>query len=150
MADLHSTDRVLQNRVVRYRGGSPQCPIHDWSEWQADNLASALLLPLEIVHGALRRFDLEHWHRHTEQGVSAKGIRAVLRNGGVPRCFKTGYGHQAERLGLLKKDYLQNPYALADVERRMMIDGSICQYCRQVPGMWLARDGQGIAYHRKN
>lgn len=54
-----------------------------------------------------------------------------------------------KRLGLLKKDYLQNPYALADVERRMMIDVSICQYCRQVPGMWLARDGQGIAHHGK-
>ena len=49
LADLHSTDLVLQNRVVRYRGGSPQCPIHDWSEWQADNLASALLL-LSLIH----------------------------------------------------------------------------------------------------
>lgn len=29
-------------------------------------------------------------------------------------------------------------------------DVSICQYCRQVPGMWLARDGQGIAHHGKN
>ena len=40
-----------------------------------------------------------------------------------------------KRLGLLKKEYLQNPYALADVERRMMNDGPIYKYCRQVPGM---------------
>ena len=60
LASLYSTNRLLQNRVVYYQGRSPQFPIRDWDEWQADNLASALLLPSEIVLGALRKFNLEY------------------------------------------------------------------------------------------
>lgn len=49
LAGLHPTNGVIQNRVFYYQGRSPQFPIRDWDEWQADNLASALLLPSEIV-----------------------------------------------------------------------------------------------------
>ena len=55
LASLYSTNRLLQNRVVYYQGRSPQFPIRDWDEWQADNLASALLLPSEIVLGAIQK-----------------------------------------------------------------------------------------------
>ena len=37
---LYPTNRLIQNRIICYRGRSPQYPIHDWDEWQADNLAS--------------------------------------------------------------------------------------------------------------
>ena len=59
LAGLHPTDKVIQNRIIYYRGQSPQYPIQDWGEWQADNLASALVLPAEVVLMALHRFELD-------------------------------------------------------------------------------------------
>lgn len=117
LADLHSTDLVLQNRVVRYRGGSPQCPIHDWSEWQADNLASALLLPIEIVHEALHRFDLEHGIGILNKVYRPKEYGRFCEMAEFLGVSKQAMAIRLKRLGLLKKDYLQNPYALADVEK---------------------------------
>ena len=113
----HSTDLVLQNRVVRYRGGSPQCPIHDWSEWQADNLASALLLPIEIVHEALHRFDLEHGIGILNKVYRPKEYGRFCEMAEFLGVSKQAMAIRLKRLGLLKKDYLQNPYALADVEK---------------------------------
>lgn len=117
LANLYPTDRVIQNRIIYYRSHSPQYPVHDWGEWQADNLASALLLPLEIVHGALRRFDLERGidllnriYRPKEYGRFCEMARFL----GVS---KQALAIRLKRLGLMKKDYLQNPYTLADVEK---------------------------------
>ena len=117
LANLYPTDRVIQNRIIYYRGHSPQYPVHDWGEWQADNLASALLLPLEIVHGTLRRFDLERGidllnriYRPKEYGRFCEMARFL----GVS---KQALAIRLKRLGLMKKDYLQNPYTLADVEK---------------------------------
>ena len=117
LADLHPTDRVLQNRVVCYRGGSPQYPVHDWSEWQADNLASALLLPIEIVHGALHRFDLEHGIGILNKVYRPKEYGRFCKMAEFLGVSKQAMAIRLKRLGLLKKDYLQNPYALADVEK---------------------------------
>ena len=117
LADLHPTDRVLQNRVVCYRGGSPQYPFHDWSEWQADNLASALLLPIEIVHGALHRFDLEHGIGILNKVYRPKEYGRFCKMAEFLGVSKQAMAIRLKRLGLLKKDYLQNPYALADVEK---------------------------------
>ena len=46
----------LQGRILRYRAGNAACK--DWTEWQADTLAAALLLPLEMVEQALCHFGL--------------------------------------------------------------------------------------------
>ena len=43
LASLYSTNRLLQNRVVYYQGRSPQFPIRDWDEWQADLLSCSPL-----------------------------------------------------------------------------------------------------------
>ena len=112
LADLHPTDRVIQNRIIYYRGRSPQYPIHDWGEWQADNLASALLLPMEIVLGALHKFDLERGidvlnriYRPKEYGLFCKMAEFL----GVS---KQAMAIRLKRLGLLKKDYLQMAYGI--------------------------------------
>lgn len=117
LADLYPIDRLFQNRVVCYRGGSPQYPIHDWSEWQADNLASALLLPMEIVHGALHRFDLKQGIGILNKVYRPKEYGRFCEMAEFLGVSKQAMAIRLKRLGLLKKDYLQNPYALADVEK---------------------------------
>ena len=116
LADLYPTDQLFQNRIVCYRGSSPQYPIHDWSEWQADNLASALLLPMEIVHRALHRFDLEQGIGILNKVYRPKEYGRFCEMAEFLGVSKQAMAIRLKRLGLLKKDYLQNPYALADVE----------------------------------
>lgn len=115
LSNLQSTSKSVQHRVIHYRGYSPQHLIQDWDEWQADNLASALLLPTEIVLKALCRFELKEGigilnkiYRPTEYGRFCEMAEFL----GVS---KQTMAIRLKQLGLLKKDYLQNPYALVDV-----------------------------------
>lgn len=117
LADLHPTDRVIQNRITYYRGHSPQYPIHDWVEWQADNLASALLLPVEIVHGALRKFDLERGIDILNRIYRPKEYGRFCEMAEFLGVSKQAMAIRLKRLGLMKKDYLQNPYTLVDIEK---------------------------------
>lgn len=117
LADLHPTDRVLQNRIVCYRGGSPQYPIHDWSEWQADNLASALLLPAEAVIMTLQQFDLADGIDILNRIYRPKEYERFCKVAEFLGASKQAMAIRLKRLGLLKNEYLQNPHALADVEK---------------------------------
>lgn len=117
LAGLYPTDQVVQNRVTCYRGRSPQYPVRDWSEWQADNLASALLLPIEIVYGALYRFNLGSGIDILNKVYRPKEYKQFCEMAELLGVSKKAMAIRLKRLGLLKKDYLQNPYALADVEK---------------------------------
>ena len=117
LADLYPTNRVIQNRIIYYRGRSPQYPIHDWGEWQADNLASALLLPIEVVHGALHRFNLEHGIDILNKVYRPKEYGQFCEMAEFLGVSKQAMAIRLKRLGLLKTDHLQNPYALVDVEK---------------------------------
>lgn len=109
--------RGTRNRVVYYRGQAPQHPIQDWSEWQVDCLASALLLPADLVLAALQRFRLE---------ASIPILNKVFYRGEYERfcemaqflgASKQALAIRLKRLGLLGKEYLRDPYALVCVEK---------------------------------
>lgn len=108
LADLHSTDLVLQT-ALSVTEAAVRSPIHDWSEWQADNLASALLLPIEIVHEALHRFDLEHGIGILNKVYRPKEYGRFCEMAEFLGVSKQAMVIRLKRLGLLKKDYLQKP-----------------------------------------
>lgn len=72
---------------------------------------------LEIVHGALHRFDLEHGIGILNKVYRPKEYRRFCEMAEFLGVSKQAMVIRLKRLGLLKKDYLQNPYALADVEK---------------------------------
>lgn len=117
LAGLYPTDEVIQNRIIYYRGRSPQYPIQDWVEWQADNLAASLLLPIEVVLKALYRFDLEDGIEILNRIYRPKEYERFCKMAEFLRVSKQAMAIRLKRLGLLKKEYLQNPYALVDVEK---------------------------------
>lgn len=107
----------VRNRVVCYRGQVQRPPIQDWREWQADNLASSLLLPVDMVRSALRQFDLGD---RIEMLNRVYRPREYVRFCGMAEYL--GVSKQAlmirlKRLGILNKEYLQDPYELADIEK---------------------------------
>lgn len=110
-----NSPRAIQNRIVYYRGVSQQYPIQDWNEWQADNLASALLLPVEIVLGALYRFDLEHGIEILNKIYRPKEYVRFCEMAEFLGASKQALAIRLKRLGLLKKEYLKDPHAMVDV-----------------------------------
>lgn len=110
-----TSSRAIQNRIVYYRGISPQYPIQDWSEWQADNLASALLLPVEIVLEALYRFELEHGIEILNKIYRPKEYERFCKMAAFLGASKQALAIRLKRLGLLKKEYLKDPHAMVDV-----------------------------------
>lgn len=108
---------AVQNRIVYYRGRSSQYPIQDWGEWQADNLASALLLPVEVVLAALHRFDLEKGIEILNKIYRPKEYERFCEMADFLGASKQALAIRLKRLGLLKKEYLQDPYAMIYVEK---------------------------------
>ena len=105
-----------KSRIICYKGRSPRYSIHDWDEWQADNLASALLLPIELIYRALRRFGLEHGIGMLNRVYRPKEYTRFCDMAEYLGTSKQAMAIRLKRLGLLKKEHLRNPYAPADVE----------------------------------
>ena len=93
-------------KVLQYRYISPvyRNPI-DWAEWQADTLASALLMPRALV-----------WQNMNDAGFHGPEFAQFKTI-----CDRMGVSAQAlalrmQRLGLLKQNQLLNPNSLLDIE----------------------------------
>lgn len=86
-----------------------------WSEWQADTLASLLLMPQEIVLRSMKLFDLGekvHLLNRVFAPVQYERFRALADFLGVSL---TALAIRMKKLGLLEREYLSDPYRLIDV-----------------------------------
>ena len=91
-------------------------PITDWSEWQANALASSLLMPVELVFNALCRFDLSGGIKLLNRVFSPEIYERFCQAAALLGVSKQAFALRLKRLGMLNKDYLDDPYRLVDVE----------------------------------
>lgn len=117
LAHLHPTDSAIQSRTIYCRDRNPRYSIQDWGEWQADNLASALLLPTEVVLKALQRFELTDGIDILNKIFRPKEYERFCKVAEYLGASKQAMAIRLKWLGLLKKEYLQDPYALVDIEK---------------------------------
>jgi|GluameStandDraft_1065615.scaffolds.fasta_scaffold10437_2 hypothetical protein len=109
--------RGARNRVVYNRGQVPRYPIQDWSEWQADCLASALLLPADLVLAVLQRFGFESGIPILNKVFYPEEYEKFCKIAQSLGASKQALVIRLKRLGLLGKEYLSDPYALVRVEK---------------------------------
>lgn len=112
---FQSRTAPVHHRVVFYRGQAPQYPIQNWDEWQADRLASALLLPADLVWGALRKFGLETGIPILNKVFRPKEYKKFCEMAQFLGASKQALAIRLKRLGWLQKEYLRDPYALVDI-----------------------------------
>ena len=112
---LQPRAKPVHHRVISYRGEAPRYPIEDWSEWQADCLASALLLPSDLVWAALQRFGLETGIPILNKVFRPNEYEKFCEMAQFLGASKQALAIRLKHLGWLKKDYLSDPYALVDV-----------------------------------
>ena len=80
-------------------------------------MASALLLPKEIVQRALLQFDLRNGIGILNRVYRPKEYEHFCRMAEFLGVSKQALAIRLKRLGLLKQEYLQNPYALINIEK---------------------------------
>lgn len=114
----HDYDANPQLATVHYyKANSEKCkPIKDWYEWQANALASAILLPFEVVdrgmymmgmNGKIKTLNKIYFPRVYEQFSTLASFLGVS---------KTALAIRMKQLGLLENNQLDNPYCLLEVE----------------------------------
>lgn len=103
---------INERKVLCYR---EEDSTSDWEEWQANALASALLMPKELIEKGLRyaglpsRLDVVNriWRKSEYEEFSA--ICEMLG------ASKKALAIRMKQLGILGEEYLDHPYAMVDV-----------------------------------
>lgn len=91
--------------------------ITNWVEWQADTLASYLLLPRECVELCMFMFGLGDKIRVLNRVYSSEVYERFVDMSIFLGVSKTALAIRLKQLGLLEKDYLDDPYSLIDVRK---------------------------------
>lgn len=91
-------------------------PVRDWTEWQANALASVLLMPAELVMNALTQYDLMGGVKRLNRVFSPREYEKFCLVADTLEVSRQALSIRLKQLGLLGECYLDNPYRLADVE----------------------------------
>lgn len=124
----HETAHQILDRLYPEHGGCaarvhyskessrPVYPIMDWNEWQANTLASSLLMPAEVVFNALCQFDLARGIKTLNKAFFPEVYVRFCQMAQFLGVSKQALALRLKRLGILREDYLDDPYRLVDVE----------------------------------
>ena len=74
-------------------------------------------MPVEIVYGALKRFELESGIDILNKIFRQKDYDRFCKMAEYLGVSKQALSIRLKRMGLLKKEYLKNPYALVAIEK---------------------------------
>lgn len=91
-------------------------PIQDWEEWQSNALASALLLPRSLVEQAMKLNNVQDGIKMLNRVFAREEYQRFSDMAELLGCSKAALAIRMKRFGYIKKDYLDNPYRLLDVE----------------------------------
>lgn len=114
----HDYDADPQIAMVHYyRANSEKCkPIKDWYEWQANALASAILLPFEIIDRGIFLFGIDGKIKTLNKIYFPKVYEQFSNLAAFLGVSKTALAIRMKQLGLLENNHLDNPYCLIDVD----------------------------------
>lgn len=90
-------------------------PIDDWEEWQANTLASAILMPLGTVKYCMYLFGLGEKLKVLNKVYMPKEYEKFCNMASYMGVSKTALAIRMKQLGLLEKEYLRNPHDILDI-----------------------------------
>lgn len=98
------------------KDGHPASPAMDWTEWQANMLASVLLMPAELVMNTLHCFDLGGGIRILNRVFFPKEYERFCQTADALGVSKQALSIRMKQLDMLGEAYLEDPYRLVNVE----------------------------------
>ena len=87
----------------------------DWYEWQANTLASAILMPKDLVIKGMERHGLGRQIQILNRVFRPQAYKAFSELACSLGVSKQALAIRMKHLGLLDKEYLENPYALVNI-----------------------------------
>lgn len=90
-------------------------PISDWEEWQANTLGAAILLPENLVKQGMYLFSLGEKIECLNKIYYPSVYKRFDALADFLGCSKKALAIRMKQLGLLKKEYLDNPFDLVTV-----------------------------------
>ncbi len=105
---LFPEDSSTQNRVFcdYRRSVKPKKVEKDWNEWQADALASALLLPQDAILDAMFIFGLGDKFKVLSRKYSERKYNLFCEMADYLQVSRTALSYRMEQLGLLERNRL--------------------------------------------
>lgn len=106
-----------QTSPVRYyrAGNEKSARIKDWEEWQANTLASAILLPQELIMQGMYLFSLGERIDCLNRIYCPVVFERFSAMADFLGSSKKALAIRMKQLGLVKKEYLDNPYDMITV-----------------------------------
>ena len=105
-----------QHRMVHYYKVSNEDKKHisNWDEWQANALASAILLPKDLIEQALFLFGIDSKIKRLNKMFSPKDYTKFANMAEFLGSSKTVLAIRMKQLGLLEQNDLDDPYRIID------------------------------------
>lgn len=89
--------------------------ISNWEEWQANVLASAILLPESLVRQGMYLFGLGKYMEYISREYRPQEFTQFSDLAIFLGCSRKALAIRMKQLGLLKRDYIEHPVQMADV-----------------------------------
>lgn len=90
-------------------------PISDWEEWQANTLGAAILLPENLIKQGMFLFNLGDKIECLNKIYSPEVYKRFEALADFLGCSKKALAIRMKQLGLLKKEYLDNPFDIINI-----------------------------------
>ena len=92
---------------------SPHQP-RDWEEWQADTLASYILMPEDLIRQGMFWLDMGEQINILNKKFSPYMYEKFCMLADMLGASRSALAYRMERLGLIKENHLSNPYIVFD------------------------------------
>ncbi len=92
----------------------PSCKTIDWLEWQANGIASAILMPKEIIKQAMFLFSFGEKTNIINKVYATKEYEQFSAMANFLGVSKTALSIRLSQLGLIERNYFNNPYDLTN------------------------------------
>ena len=112
-------DRInldIKCKVHYYRLNSNEHKVTNWYEWQADTLASYLLMPKECIMRCLHEFGIDNGIEVLNSVYCQKDFTKFIKMAEFMGVSKQALSIRLKQMGLLKECYLDSPKRMLDIE----------------------------------
>lgn len=106
---------TIARRQVHYCHAASPGRRCDWEEWRTNRLASAVLMPEDMVRENMADFGLGSQMRMVNRVFAREDYERFEAMADHMGVSKKALSIRMKQLGLLRSDYLEDPYALVDI-----------------------------------
>ncbi len=108
-------ENCIAHRQIHYRTNTPAARTGDWEEWRTNALASAVLMPVEMLRQNMAAFGLGERVYMLNRVFAPAVYKQFSEMAGYMGVSRQALAIRLKQLNLLQHDCLRDPYALVNL-----------------------------------